>query len=121
MNDLNNFHPLICAILPFSDEPPEVTDQPKGLNKVSPGAAVSFTTEATGTEPMNYQWEWKPDDEEGGSEGWQPCDMKWSDGATLTIPSVQKYNEGRYRCVISNYAGSLTSNPANLSVGKNVE
>ena len=72
-------------------------------------------------EPLNYQWQWKPaGDEQGGSEEWQLCDMEWSDaGTTLTIPSVQKLNEGSYQCVISNTAGSQTSEAAKLSIGKN--
>ena len=80
---------------------------------------MKLTVQATGTEPLSYHWQWKPaEEEEGGSKEWQPCDTKWSEGATLTIPSVQKSNEGSYCCVISNYAGSQTSNPAELSVGK---
>ena len=79
-----------------------------------------FTTEATGTEPLRYQWlHWKPARKGGGSEEWQPCPAEWCDGATLTIPSVQKSNEGSYHCVISNCAGSQASEPAYLSVGKN--
>ena len=62
---------------------------------------------------MNYYWEWKP---AVGSEEWQPCPAEWWDGATLTIPSVQKSNEGNYHCVISNCTGSDTSNPAKLEV-----
>ena len=80
---------------------------------------MKLTVQATGTEPLSYHWQWKPaKEEEGRSKEWQPCDTKWSDGATLTIPIVQKSNEGSYCCVISNYAGSQTSNPAELSVGK---
>ena len=78
-----------------------------------------FTAEATGTEPLNYQWlHWKLAGEGGGSGEWQPCPAEWCDGATLTIPSVQKSNEGWYHCVISNYAGAVISKPARLSVGK---
>ena len=78
-----------------------------------------FTAEGNGTDPLNYQWEWKPamDDDK-----WQPCDVEKFPGAhssTLTIPSVQKSYEGSYRCVVSNCAGKETSNPAELSVGKN--
>ena len=102
-----------------SDEPPMVTNQPKSLSKVCPGTAVVFAVQATGTEPLSYLWQWKPAEEEGGSEEWQPCPAEWSEGATLTIPSVQKSNEGSYCCVISNYAGTQTSNSAKLSVGKN--
>ena len=107
-----------CSLF-CSDEPPKVTKQPKSLSKVCPGTGVVFAVQATGTEPLSYLWQWKPAEEEGGSEEWQPCLADWSDAATLTIPSVQKSNEGSYCCVISNYAGTQTSNSAKLSVGKN--
>ena len=55
-------------------------------------------------------------EEEGGSEKWQPCDAEWSDGATLTIPSLQKSNEGSYRCVVSNCVGNVISNPSKVEV-----
>ena len=99
-------------------EPPRVTNHPLDTKDAVPGKPVKFTLQATGTEPLNFHWQWKPAGEEDGSEEWQPCRAEWSDGATLTIPSVQKSNEGSYRCVISNCAGSQTSEPAYLSVGK---
>ena len=83
-----------------------------------PGKPVKFTVQATGTDPLKYQWQWKPAEEEGGNEEWQPCDVEKSDSASLVIASVQKSNEGNYRCVISNCAGSATSEPAQLSIGK---
>ena len=101
-----------------SDEPPKLTSQPENLSKVAPGTAALFAVQATGTDPLNFHWQWKPA-EECESEEWQPCDAEWSDGATLTIPSVQKPNEGSYCCVISNCAGTQTSSPAQLTVGKN--
>ena len=75
-----------------------------------------FSIEATGTEPLNYQWQHKKGWE---SAKWQLCDTNSSGGAILTISSVQKPNEGSYRCVVSNCAGSQTSEPAELSLGKN--
>ena len=99
-------------------EPPKVTSQPKSQKEVVLGTTVSFTVQATGTDPMHYQWEWKPAGEERGSEGWLLCTAEWSDGATLTIPSVQKSNEGWYHCVITNCAGPVISKPVQLSVGK---
>ena len=99
-------------------ELPKVTSQPKSLKKVVPGTAVPFTLQATGTEPLSYLWQWKPAEEEGGSEEWQPCPAEWSDGATLTIPSVQKSNEGRYHCIINNCGGTVISKPVQLGVGK---
>ena len=56
-----------------------------------------------------------------GNAGWQLCDVERFPGAnssTLTIPSVQKSNEGSYHCTVSNYAGSATSESATLTVGE---
>ena len=84
------------------------------------GNSFTFHAEATGTQPLNYQWEWKSamdDDSE-----WQLCDVErfpGADSSTLTIPSQQKSSEGSYRCVSSNSAGSQTCNAAKLTVGKN--
>ena len=99
-------------------EPPKVTSQPKTLKKVVPGTAVPFTVQATGTDPLNYHWQWKPAEEKAGSEEWQTCNTKWSNGATLTIPSVKKSNDGWYHCIISNCGGTVISKPVQLSVGK---
>jgi len=101
--------PMFCF---YVAEPPRIT-----AHDAVPGESVMFTAEATGTEPLNYQWEWKPamdDDSE-----WQLCDVErfpGIDSSTLTIPSVQKSNEGSYRCVVSSCG---TSNSAKLTVGKN--
>ena len=100
-------------------EPPRITSHPEELKDAVPGKPLLFTAEATGTEPLSYQWEWKPaiDDEE-----WQLCDVErfpGADSATLTIPSVYESNQGNYRCVMSNCAGKATSNPTKLSVGTN--
>ena len=78
-----------------------------------------FTVEVTETEPLSYHWEWKPamDDSE-----WQLCDVEkfpGADSSILTIPSVQKSNEGSYRCVVSNCSATQISDSAELSVGKN--
>ena len=105
-------------------EPPRITTHPQGLKGVVCRKPAKFTIQATGTDPLSYEWQWKPAEEENrrneeGSEEWQSCPAEWCDGATLTVPSVQKSNEGSYRCVISNFAGTQASNPAELSVGKN--
>ena len=105
----------------FIDEP-EIINHPESFKELSPGKTVAFTVQVTGTEPMHYQWEWKPALDGDGSEEWQPCNTERFSGtesSTLVISSVQKLNEGSYRTIISNYAGSKTSQPAKLSVGKN--
>ena len=113
-------HPqcTFCAFLLTAD-PPKVTTHPQELKNTVPAKPVNLTIQATGTDPLTYHWQWQPAEKNGGSEEWQACDREWCDGATLTIPSVQKSNEGSYHCLISNCAGSQTSNPAELSVGKN--
>ena len=93
------------------------------MEEITTGKPVTFTIQATGTEPMNYQWQWKPElVEEGESEAWQDIT---SDGvkfqelkAGLKLNKVQACDAGYYRCVVSNYAGSETSQCANLVVGK---
>ena len=102
-------------------DPPRVTTHPKGVKDAVPGQPVTFTVHATGTEPLSYQWRWTlvGSGDESAKEEWQLCDVKRSNSRTLSISSVQKSNEGSYHCVISNCAGSLTSQSAVLSVGKN--
>ena len=98
--------------------PPIITAHPQQLNDTVPGETLAFTIQASGTEPLNYQWEIKTGD---GSGRWQSCDVERFPAAncsTLIIPSVQKSDEGSYRCVVSNIVGSQTSEPVNLNIGK---
>ena len=101
-------------------DPPRINTHPRNLKNAVRGKPAKFIVQVTGTEPLSYQWlHWKLTGEGGGCGEWQPCLAEWCDGATLTIPSVQKSNEGSYHCAVSNYAGTQTSNLAKLSVGKN--
>ena len=98
-------------------DPPRITTHPRGVKDAVPGNHVTFAIEATGTEPLNYQWEHKIE----GTGRWQSCDVESFPGAnssTFTLPSVQKSNEGSYRCTVSNRAGSETSDYATLTVGE---
>ena len=100
---------------------PTITQHPEEINGVVPGKPVTFTVQATGTEPLTYQWLWKSAGEGSRRTEWQDCNVKRFAGANssmLTIPSVQKSNKGSYCCTISNPVGSQTSKPALLSVGK---
>ena len=99
-------------------EPPRITSHPQNLKDAVLGKHVMFIVEATGTEPLNYQWEWKSVIDDGE---WQLCDVErfsGADSSTLTIPSAQKSKEGSYRCVVSNCVGNQSSYPAKLSVGE---
>ena len=103
--------------------PPQITSQPTNLEEITTGNSVTFTIQATGTEPLNYQWQcWKPEGEEDESEAWQDitCDgVKFQEvKAGLKLTAVQACDAGYYRCVVSNSAGSETSQCANLVVGE---
>ena len=98
--------------------PPRVTNYPLDTKDAVPGKSLTLIVEATGTPPLNYQWEWKSAMDDGD---WQLCDVErfpGADSSTVVVPSVQKSNEGSYRCVISNCAGTEMSNSAKLSVGE---
>ena len=111
-------HNCILFVFSHAAEPPRITTHPQEVKDAVPGKLVTFSIEATGTEPLSYQWEYNPDTK-GWSEQWQPCSGSNTD--TLAIPSVQKSNEGSYRCVVSNCTGRRTSIAAKLfDVGKNV-
>ena len=84
---------------------------------VLPGKAVAFSIQATGTEPLGYQWKWKQFGKKGEKDGWQNLS---GDSGTFQVEDVQASNAGYYRCVVSNSAGSETSQRANLTVGKHV-
>ena len=107
---------LKYAFSTHAAEPPRIISHPQELKYVVQGKPAKFTIQATGTEPLSYLWQWKPAKEK--SEEWQPCPAGWCDDGTLTIPSVHKFYEGSYRCIASNSAGSQTSNPAFIVVGK---
>ena len=102
-------------------DPPRITTHPRELKDVAPGKCAMFSVEATGTEPLSCKWEWNPAEDSSCTDEWQLCDLEnflVADSSTLTIPCVQTFNEGSYRCIISNCAGSQLSKAAQLSVGK---
>ena len=77
---------------------PTITAQPVDQN-ATVGSSVSFTVEANGTDPLAYQWQ---------KNG---VDINGSTAATLTLYNVQLAdNNSSYRAVVSNSAGSTTSN-----------
>ena len=83
--------------------PPSITQQPQ-TQTVLVGSAATFTVGVTGTAPLSYQWR-----RNGINIG----------GATssiLVINNVQTQNAGSYTVRITNAVGSVTSNPATLTV-----
>ncbi|MBK8724747.1 MAG: immunoglobulin domain-containing protein [Holophagaceae bacterium] len=83
--------------------PPSITTHPQSQTAVT-GVPVSFTVAATGTAPLAYQWR-KNGTALGGATS-----------TTYTIPAVSLSDAGNYDAVVSNGAGSATSNVAILQV-----
>ncbi|OGW96874.1 MAG: hypothetical protein A3G33_00380 [Omnitrophica bacterium RIFCSPLOWO2_12_FULL_44_17] len=97
------------ASLTVRDVAPVITTQPVSQTK-NPGENATFTVAASGTAPLSYQW----------SEGTSPLSNggKYSGvtTTTLTITGVADAEEGNYNCVVSNVAGSATSDNASLTI-----
>ena len=74
---------------------------------------MSFTVKATGTQPLSYQWQWKPVVEGVHSGEWQNLSsggsVQGAETATLTYRSIESCSEGLYRCVVTNDVGEEIS------------
>jgi hypothetical protein len=82
---------------------PRITTQPAGL-VVLPGNSATFAVAATGTGPLAYQWS------RDGTE------ISGATGPVLALSSVQAGDAGSYTVRVSNAAGAVTSNGAQLIV-----
>ena len=89
----------------FMGGPPGIVSQPQGA-LVAPGSGTTLSVGADGATPLTYQWFVN-----GTSMG--------ADGtnATLTLNNVSSSQAGTYWVVVSNSLGSVTSQPAVVSVG----
>ncbi|MBX3745076.1 MAG: immunoglobulin domain-containing protein [Verrucomicrobiae bacterium] len=78
--------------------------------EVLAGATVQIEASALGPAPLNYRWQFNGVDlvDDGKISG--------SGTSTLQIQGVDLGDAGAYRVVVSNAHGSITSNPALLSV-----
>ena len=82
---------------------PSITGQP-GNQTVTAGNTVSFSVSVTGDAPLSYQWK------KDGSN------ISGETSATLSIANAQASDAGSYTVVVTNGAGSATSNAATLTV-----
>ena len=115
MKQLYKLSRLFYPSFTLAAEPPKISSQPASQKDVLPGKAVTFSVRATGTEPLGYQWQWKQFGKKGEKDGWQNLS---SEGSTFQVRGVKACHAGYYRCVVSNCAGSETSQRASLTVGK---
>ena len=75
---------------------PVISSQPTPIN-VSQGSEARFGVIASGDGPLQYQWRH------------QGRNVNGANTATLTIPDVDRTDEGEYRVVVFNSAGSTVS------------
>ena len=86
--------------------PPNITAHPSDQT-VTEGQTVTFSVVATGTTPLLYQWQ------ENG------MNVVGATGSSYMTPATVLADSGSlYRCVVSNSAGSSTSNEATLTVSQ---
>jgi glucose/arabinose dehydrogenase len=90
-----------------ANEAPEITSHPASVT-VSAGQPASFSVAASGTAPLSYQWQ-----RNGG-------DIPGATATTYTLATTSLADDGAvFTAVVTNAAGSATSNGATLHVTSN--
>jgi hypothetical protein len=94
--------------------PPQITTGPTN-QATGVGMSVSLVVTATGTPPLTYQWQ-----EQGTNLVWTNLvnggNLSGATNATLIISGAQTTNSGSYQVIITNFAGSVTSSVAVLTI-----
>jgi sugar lactone lactonase YvrE len=86
---------------------PSITSQPASVT-VSAGQSATFTITASGTAPLSYQWR-----KDGAT-------ITGATSASYTLSSVAASDAGVYSVVVTNSAGSVTSNSATLALASSI-
>jgi uncharacterized repeat protein (TIGR03806 family) len=81
--------------------PPIITLPPRDLT-VNPGSNALFNVTASGTAPLNYQWQFNS------------VPINGATGSSYLISHAQSADAGSYSVLVANNAGSVTSSPAVL-------
>ena len=89
---------------------PVIADQPTSQS-ASYGEEVTLCVSATGTGSLSYYW--IKDGDAYFGEKLSHC--TGSNTSSLHISAFSPSHEGRYKCVVSNKAGSVESNTVTLS------
>lgn len=90
-------------------EPPTIAMQPESQTANS-GDKISFTIMANGTTPLICQWQVDKND----GNGWQ--NITGAVNASYTVTADTIHNGYKFRCTVTNGAGSVTSDEAVLTV-----
>ena len=88
-----------------------ITTQPQDQRNAIPGSDVTFSVTVTGLF-LAYSWE-------QGDGSALPSDSRFvPNNETLSIQNVMPSDVGSYRCVVTNDAGNVTSNAAELTLSE---
>ena len=87
--------------------PPSISTQPTNQAVFAGGNAI-FNVLATGSQPLNYQWQFNGTNIGGAV------------GPMLTVVNAQLSNAGNYSVIVTNAFGSSTSSNASLVVNPNI-
>ncbi|MGA3008466.1 MAG: leucine-rich repeat protein [Opitutaceae bacterium] len=104
------------AITPAPAAAPTITTQPVSTS-VFAGSLATFSVAASGTPAPSYQWQVAA----AGTSNWSVLAVNGNTGSPndfdLDVGVVNASMNGyQYRCVVSNSAGSVTSNVATLTI-----
>lgn len=88
--------------------PPFLSMQPVGQTAFL-GTTATLATSAGGSEPLSFEWQ-----RESAGGSWDV--IPGASGPVLSLGNVQASDGGRYRVVVRNAHGTVTSDPATLAV-----
>jgi cysteine-rich repeat protein len=95
---------LLRVVYQPTNQSPTITLHPTNA-RVGIGQTATFTVSAVGSAPLTYQWQ------KNGS------DIAGATAASYTLPNIVLADDGAtFRCRVTNSFGSITSNPATLTV-----
>jgi phospholipase/lecithinase/hemolysin len=94
---------IFFAALATTFGQPTITIQPRNQT-ASLFADVTFRVAIGGTPPFSYQWRFND------------ADLTGKTNAILTVTNVQRTNAGNYGVIVTNLSGSVTSQPATLTI-----
>ncbi len=107
--NLNGPSDAFLAKIGWTVLPPVITTQPTN-QAAAAGSTVTFVLTATGTPPLIYQWQLNGTNLVNGGS------ISGATSATLTLSNAQTTNSGNYLAIVTNFAGSVTSSVAVLTV-----